>query len=65
MDDVKEERKNNAQIGNNSKSEYENILKLPEIKNKSISFLSQNKQDNIFDGDQSGNKSNVLPKIEA
>ena len=61
VDEVaKEERKSN-----DNKSAYENILKLPEIKNKSLSFLSQNKQDNIFDGEQSINKSNVLPRIEA
>ena len=39
------------------KNDYEGLIKLPEIKNKSLSFLSQNKQD-IFDGDQSIEKSN-------
>jgi hypothetical protein len=66
--------KNNYFTGNNSfrdnsigneeskmydqpKNDYEGLIKLPEIKNKSLSFLSQNKQD-IFDGDQSIEKSN-------
>jgi hypothetical protein len=43
---------------NNNSNDYEGLIKLPEIKNKSISFLSQNKQ-GLFDGDNnSGNISN-------
>jgi len=43
---------------NNKSNDYEGLIKLPEIKNKSISFLSQNKQD-LFDGENnSGNISN-------
>jgi hypothetical protein len=48
---------------NNNSNDYEGLIKLPEIKNKSISFLSQNKQD-IFDGENSGNISNSgLPML--
>jgi hypothetical protein len=48
---------------NNNSNDYEGLIKLPEIKNKSISFLSQNKQD-LFDGENSGNISNSgLPML--
>ena len=49
--------KNNEDSKNEEqpKNDYEGLIKLPEIKNKSLSFLSQNKQD-IFDGDQSLDK---------
>ena len=54
----------NEESKNENKNEYEGILKLPDIKNnRSISFLSQNKQ-NIFEGESNVNKSENLPILD-